>query len=189
VSGRIGDVVDEPAVLAVIDVHNGSKEVIGPIHARLVYEDKSWPESPGLALQAVHPETSVRIHLMGRNELPLGVPILSPSITFRDSTGRWWERKGTEPIRAAGAKPRLDVLHRSAMPDGFAAIALGTGYRQTHISSTTVLRWFDLAARVPLLQHIVDRFELREKAEQRARKKFWREMQATDIVGEIDEHG
>ena len=65
-------------VEATIAVHNGSKELIGPIRARVV-----GMETPG---EVVFRQVTVLS------------PAIGSTVSFRDSVGRWWRRPQGEPV-------------------------------------------------------------------------------------------
>lgn len=168
VGWRSGGPLESDAILAIVDVHNRSDEVVGPLSVRLSFAGQEWPDSPGLTVDTLHPESSVRVHLLGRNAVGVGTPVLLPSIAFRDSAGKWWKRKGTSPIQLLKQEPRLAGVARQNISEDFNIISLGNGIRSSHISSKLLLRFFYIAAHVPGLGSLVRKLDLREKAEARA---------------------
>ncbi|MDA4891863.1 hypothetical protein PFZ55_33765 [Streptomyces sp. MS2A] len=175
-----GRPVKQKAIMVVVEVHNRSKEVIGPLHITVDYTSQPWPEAPGISLQALPPESSVRVCLLGRNEAPVGNFLLEPSILFRDSAGHWWKRRGTEPIHLVRNDPRLAsaVDHARPAPDGLRAVSLGTGFRGTYLSSGLLLRFFEISPRIPVLRTMLRKLNIREKAEERALRRLSRAFEA-----------
>lgn len=177
VAWRFGSPLEEDAVLAAVEIHNRSKEVIGPINVRLAHSDQDWTDSPGFTLQALSPDSSARVFLLGKNELPFGTPVLFPIVLFRDSAGKWWRRKGTNPIQRVEQEPRLAVTSGSFSTAGFNAVALGTGFKATHISSRPARWFFGAAEWLPGLRWVVRRGRLREGAERHALKRDQRALE------------
>lgn len=175
--------LSEHAVLAVVEVRNNSKEVLGPMHVRVEYSDQVWSDSPGAVLAALNPESSARVALLGRNESGAGTPleglltpVLIPSIMFRDSAGRWWKRRGTDRIRLLKTVPRLDHGAAQALnTSSVRTIRLGDGFAPSYITSKPVRWWFEAAARVPGVRRVVDASGMRERAEDRALEKLKRD--------------
>lgn len=114
-----------PVLKVTIVIYNGSKEVIGPLRIRLIYTDTNWPESPGVTVDTVAPESTSTVVLIGNNDLYPFTPVLIPNLLFRDSAGSWWTRGGTNPVEWAHDDPENPSPGSTMHSMG---VALGTGY-------------------------------------------------------------
>lgn len=128
----------KPAIRSVIKINNQGSEVIGPVHVIQEFSrDEAWPDSPGLAVSAVPPKSAVEVQLFGPT-LPgiPATPTLTPVITFRDSGGNWWKRKGSAPIKRIRRDKRIEVNNVEASIDG-KFLLVGQGYIYTPSKSQT----------------------------------------------------
>lgn len=167
--------VNEPAVNVVVEVFNRSDQVIGPAWVRLCYSETDWPASPGMTIPVLAPGSSVIVHLLGQNEAPIGNYVLVPGVTFRDSAGHWWERKGTNPIRLLRVAPRLAAIHENQFSSpGFRSIELGNGLAEDFLPAWK--RWlFDAClSKVPGIGPQLCNGKWRNHAEKQARARLER---------------
>ena len=89
-------------------VHNGSDEIFGPALVRAYGRtglDTPWGfDVPG---GPVGPRSETVLELLCSNpHYPRGEPGIYLEVTFRDSAGRWWRRRGYEPVLRARDKER-----------------------------------------------------------------------------------
>lgn len=90
-----------------VNVHNRSAEIVGPISLRLydlatglLYADAEfWSDAPILPEQ----REDFAIAVQARTDEP---PQLRTQLVFRDSSGRWWQRRDYEPIESLAVDPR-----------------------------------------------------------------------------------
>lgn len=127
-----------PVVQVVLSIENCSKEVIGPIRVRLVPLDGSWADSPGYVIAVMAPNSSKTVSLVGNNELPWGTPILRGSIVFRDSSGQWWHRAGSDPIERVHDDPKNPQAVTGVFEER-RTITLGNGYAFDHPDTKVTL--------------------------------------------------
>lgn len=95
-----------PVIQMTVVIHNGSKELIGPVKVQIVnlgrkqlYEDTSIIFSP------IEPDSEKRVSFVIPNEDYPGEPSLGSTVLFRDASGRWWRRHHVEPIEAVHDDP------------------------------------------------------------------------------------
>lgn len=98
----------EPAGLATAAVQNGSDEVFGPAFVRAL--GRTGPGIPWdfeVTSGPVSPRSERVVELCCSNpHYPSGQPGIELEVVFRDSAGRWWRRRGYEPVRRARDKER-----------------------------------------------------------------------------------
>ena len=83
-------------------VHNGSKELIGPIRVELLVGGKRL--LPSLGIAEVEPDTNFVLDFTWVS--PAGiVPSLESTILFRDSSAQWWRRHRSQPIERVHNDP------------------------------------------------------------------------------------
>lgn len=136
---------EERLIQATIRIHNNSKEMIGPIRVQLTYIRNEWAGTPGLNLGTVAPETNLEVVLIGNNEAPIGQFTMRPRLLFRDASGVWWNRDGTEPIKRVHNDPENPVASdiMNIRSGNERLIHLGNGRRSDQ----------SRAVRVPLSAH------------------------------------
>lgn len=96
-----------PAVVVVAEIHNGSDELLGRSLVRAY--GRTGPGDPWsfeVKGGAVGPSSKVVLDLLCKPFLLNMKPDVELEVTFRDSAGRWWRRRGVEPVRRARDKER-----------------------------------------------------------------------------------
>lgn len=100
-SGRIR-ALDDLMMIEVV-IHNDSTEVIGPFQVRLHDVTAGKPLTSSYGTEVVLPGTS-------SDPIQIAIPGISgnylPDISFRDSAGLYWSRRGYEPIQMLDVKRR-----------------------------------------------------------------------------------
>ncbi|GAA1767966.1 hypothetical protein [Agromyces humatus] len=98
--GKHGMVTTAGIMRTTVAIHNGSKELIGPLKLQLWDPGaKKLFDRVALTIGPIEPETDKLVDFSVINaHFPGGEPSLSPVIIFRDSSGRWWKRHQYEPI-------------------------------------------------------------------------------------------
>lgn len=94
----------EPAVEVTIAVHNGSKELIGPVRLQLVDGESVVPD-PSARIETIDPESEYVVNFVVKNPHAPGFVVLRPTIIFRDASGQWWRRHRAEPIERVHDDP------------------------------------------------------------------------------------
>ena len=94
---------------ATVVVHNGSKELIGPIRVEMLVSGKPITSSIGVA--EIEPETDFVLDFLWVSP-PNRVPSLESTILFRDSSAQWWRRQRSQPI---------ERVHNDPENEGFAS--------------------------------------------------------------------
>jgi len=118
-----GDSMSEPAMLAVepairltIGIHNGSKELVGPVKVQVINTGlDSAIDGVAMILGAVDPESTKQVNFVFANPVHPGQPGLAARVVFRDSSGRWWCRHMSEPIESVHDDPEnaaMPKVHR-----------------------------------------------------------------------------
>ena len=98
--GSAGDVRALGHVLRItVAVVNKSKEVIGPVAVQLYERTTGTIYEMSIGTVSVDPESESRFTFTYENPVGTGLRPTSPMITFRDSGGRWWQRRAAEPIQ------------------------------------------------------------------------------------------
>lgn len=98
-------VAKEPIIQAVIAVHNGSKELIGPAKVQLVNRGTSTVFDLSHIMGLADPESETLAELTVSNIVAPGWPPLGATVIFRDASGAWWRRHLAEPIEAVHDDP------------------------------------------------------------------------------------
>lgn len=97
-----------PGGVVTAAVHNGSDELIGPAFVRAIGRtglDVPW-DFEAIA-GPVDPHSDGVVELVCSNpHFPGGEPNVQLEVTFRDSAGRWWRRRGHEPVERARDRER-----------------------------------------------------------------------------------
>jgi hypothetical protein len=82
-------------------ITNGSEEIIGPVHFTQQFH---YPDGSHRILRqtfmVLKPDKRITINSIVPGS-PLELPRALFLVTFRDSSGSWWSREGTDPIRRA----------------------------------------------------------------------------------------
>lgn len=89
-------------------VHNGSDELFGPAFVRALGRNGPgvpWAFEVPAGATAPHSETVVEL-LCSNPHYPTGEPGIELEVTFRDAAGRWWRRRGFEPVGRARDRER-----------------------------------------------------------------------------------
>lgn len=106
--GGRGKLIVDAAAAVTAAIHNGSDELIGPAIVRAV--GRTLPGVPWdfeVSAGSVDPHSEVLADLLCSNpHHPGAPPNLELEVTFRDSAGRWWRRRGTEPVERARDRER-----------------------------------------------------------------------------------
>lgn len=164
----------ENCVLTTVEVSNLSEEIVGPLWVRLAYTAEEWKRAPGISLAVLPPKTTVEVHLLGANEAPIGRYTMVPVLTFRDSVGRWWERRSYLPIRQLRIGPRLTDKSDAHSEPGLIRIRLGNGLAHSFLSRRA--RWFveGILPRLPGIGPALSN-RVREHWEQRVEDRLMKE--------------
>ncbi|MDF9874816.1 hypothetical protein [Cellulosimicrobium cellulans] len=95
----------EPFAVVTVEIHNGSEELIGPVHVQALNTGmgEGWPFSVPAGM--VEPHSSTVVELTCTNRHYPGQPGVGVIIAFRDATSRWWYRQGIEPIERVHVDP------------------------------------------------------------------------------------
>ncbi|MFD6094598.1 hypothetical protein ACFWGN_21000 [Oerskovia sp. NPDC060338] len=96
-----------PAAVVVAEIHNGSDELVGLTLVRAY--GRSGPDDPWdfeVTGGPVGPRGKVVMMLLCSLSMLNQQPDVELEVTFRDSAGRWWRRRGVEPARRAKDKER-----------------------------------------------------------------------------------
>ncbi|WP_139107645.1 hypothetical protein [Oerskovia enterophila] len=96
-----------PAAVVVAKIYNGSDELLGLTLVRAY--GRNGPGDPWdfeVKGGPVGPRSEVVIDLLCSLTLSNPKPDVELEVTFRDSAGRWWRRRGVEPVRRAKDKER-----------------------------------------------------------------------------------
>ncbi|SDS53247.1 hypothetical protein [Microterricola viridarii] len=95
-----------PAIQAIVVVHNGSKELIGPIKVQMVNggNDAIW-DTFSIQVDAIEPESDKYFEFTWHNEFHPGQPALATTVLFRDASGQWWRRHRAEPVERVHDDP------------------------------------------------------------------------------------
>lgn len=88
-----------PVVRAVVRIHNGSDELVGPGKIQL-YNDgfKRMFDRVSMFHGAIEPHSDYFAELHVINPHHPSQPSVSTVLIFRDSSNRWWKRAGFDPI-------------------------------------------------------------------------------------------
>ncbi|MDN4476617.1 hypothetical protein QQX09_12190 [Demequina sp. SYSU T00192] len=96
-AGRENLRVRETVLRVDIEIHNRSDELIGPV----LFQGPTVAMPPvgwAIVSQVIEPGESVTLVFLRRPFNPAEMPPVDVTIAYRDSSGRWWRRVGTEPI-------------------------------------------------------------------------------------------
>jgi hypothetical protein len=95
-----------PVIQVTAIVHNGSKELIGPVKVQMVNAglDKIW-DTFSIQVDAVEPESDYVVDFVWPNDVHPGQPGLATTLLFRDASGQWWRRHKAEPIERVHDDP------------------------------------------------------------------------------------
>jgi hypothetical protein len=96
-----------PLIQATVIIHNGSKELIGPVRVQMVNGapiPQPW-EHTSISVAAVEPESDYVVNFTWINNLHPGQPGLATTVIFRDASGQWWRRHRSEPIERVHDDP------------------------------------------------------------------------------------
>jgi len=112
---------DEPAhYLATVPImqltaviHNGSKELIGPVKIQVVNTGAKSTYDSSLSFGPIEPESDYRVSFVLPNDVHPGQPSLGTTLLFRDASGQWWRRHLYEPIQAVHDDPENTAPTRS----------------------------------------------------------------------------
>lgn len=91
-------------------VHNGSKELIGPAKAQMMNLRTGLPDDwQSVLVTTIEPESDATLHFLYRaNAEDLRrkeTALPETTVIFRDASGQWWRRHGSEPIERVHADP------------------------------------------------------------------------------------
>jgi hypothetical protein len=90
----------DPSIQLTAVIHNGSKELIGPVRVAVVNSDGSkTPKSLMVDIAAIEPESDHETTITWANETELDRPSLGTTVEFRDASGAWWRRALLNPIQ------------------------------------------------------------------------------------------
>ncbi len=135
-----------PIMRAIVRVHNGSDEIMGPVKIQL------WDIGHGRAYDrvtmptgAIEPGKDYVVDMSVVNSHWPGQPALGMVIVFRDSSNRWWKRHGFEPIERVHEDPAT----MAELPDQRAVRAarvrdMGFGEIEPEPTITLLVRWHRL---------------------------------------------
>jgi len=95
-----------PLVQITAVIHNGSKELIGPVKIQVVnIGRKITLDSFSTSIAAVDPESEFIVDFKWRNIDYPASPSCGTTIIFRDASGQWWRRHLSEPIEKVHNDP------------------------------------------------------------------------------------
>lgn len=95
-----------PVMQATVVIHNGSKELIGPVRVQIVDAGlKIIRDDFSISVGSVDPETDLPIEFVWENNHHPGLPAVATTLIFRDASGQWWRRHRSEPIERVHADP------------------------------------------------------------------------------------
>ncbi len=103
--GKPTFVAKESIIQPVLAVHNGSKELIGPLKIELVNRGKSTVYQNSALMALADPEVDTLVELTLTNDVAPGFPPLGARVIFRDASGSWWRRHLAEPIEPVHDDP------------------------------------------------------------------------------------
>lgn len=86
-------------------IHNGSKELIGPVKIQVVNTGARRVYDSSISFGPVEPESDYRVNFTIPNDVHPGQPSLGTTLIFRDASGQWWRRHLAEPIEAVHDDP------------------------------------------------------------------------------------
>jgi len=99
-------IVDRPANHYVVKVHNGSKELIGPVRVQMMNNvTRELVERFSMLLDTVEPESDSTFSFTWPNDVHPAQAGYGPTILFRDASGQWWRRHLSEPIERVHDDP------------------------------------------------------------------------------------
>lgn len=109
--GNASYVVETGVFQLVAAIHNGSRELIGPVKIQVVNTGRRRVyDTFAVSVETVEPESDVRVSFVFRNEAyPGGQPSLGTTLLFRDATGNWWRRAGSQPIEQVHNDPENEA--------------------------------------------------------------------------------
>lgn len=119
-----------PIIRATVRIHNGSKELIGPFKLMIVNSGTGKLfDRVSMVYGPIEPESDKLIDFSVINEVWPNSPSISPTIWFRDSSGRWWRRHQYEPVEAIHDDPNntADTAAERAQRDRNVLLMGGTG--------------------------------------------------------------
>lgn len=131
-----------PVINVTAIVHNGSKELIGPVKVQMVNggTDKIWADF-SIQVDAIEPESDFVVDFVWPNEFDPGQPALATTLLFRDASGQWWRRHRAEPIERVHDDPE-NTLPSPAERRSSAAFAISIGLQPTVDPKPTIrVRW------------------------------------------------
>jgi hypothetical protein len=119
------------AVAAIIQltavIHNGSKELIGPVKLQVVDKGlEATHDTVSAVFGPIEPESDYVVSFTVRNVHHPGSPSLGTTLLFRDASGQWWRRHLAEPIERVHDDPE-NYRYTTAEHAEFAANARALG--------------------------------------------------------------
>lgn len=94
---------DAHVVRVVVEVHNGSDELVGPGRV-ILYTSRPLLDNTS-RVAVIEPGETKRLGFYMSVEAPGSQPGVRPILSFRDASGRWWVREGSDPIRPIPTDP------------------------------------------------------------------------------------
>lgn len=95
-----------PTIQITAIIHNGSKELIGPVRIQVVDTGRNFTlETFSLGVGAIDPESDFVVDFIWPNTDAPGLPGLGTTVIFRDASGSWWRRRLSEPIESVHDDP------------------------------------------------------------------------------------
>ena len=87
-------------------VHNGSKELVGPVRIEVKHigadplYGEIWATTP-----TIEPESDYTVGFVFDNHHVPYMPMFGTSVLFRDASGQWWRRHDSQPIERVHNDP------------------------------------------------------------------------------------
>lgn len=95
-----------PIMQSTVIVHNGSKELIGPLKIQIVNTGlQQRMDDFSAIINAVEPESDAAITFTWINSVAPGLPGIAPTLLFRDSSGQWWRRTNVDKVQRVHNDP------------------------------------------------------------------------------------
>lgn len=95
-----------PVIQLTAVIHNGSKELIGPVKLQVVDTGLGTTYDTFSAIYgSVEPESELIVDFILCNVHHPGSPGLGTTVLFRDASGQWWRRHLAEPIERVHNDP------------------------------------------------------------------------------------
>lgn len=99
------DIVTKHAQIVRVTVHNRSNEIISSIRISLFDRREGVEQSPAHGRVVLLPEESQDVEFIA----PYGDALYEPDIIFRDATGKYWSRRGADPIAPVPDRRRNEL--------------------------------------------------------------------------------